>query len=183
MLIKKVKASWLYIGRTDDNDNYRVTFEVDKDLDKTIMDALGETLRESGSKSSINKCDWRGSRSEKEGVITYSAKCSRVFKNKKGEEVIRSLPVYDIKANLLDENTVPQSIANGAIINLVVEPYYTKYKNKEGVMLGLRSVQLIDYEEFTGDNPYENESDEDDNAPFKNEDKSLTKASEDIWEE
>ncbi|EGV1471110.1 hypothetical protein JF110_001849 [Campylobacter jejuni] len=165
MLLKNVKASWLFIKNPDDNGNYRVTFEVSKEQDAEILDILDDTVKQRGV-GSIKDCDWQGSRSvnDETKAITYTAKCSETFKSKKGEEISRDLPVYDIKAIKLDKEKIP-NVANGAIINIVVEPYYAEYKKKKGAMIGLRSIQLLQYTEYKGENPFEDESGEDN--PFK----------------
>lgn len=177
MLLKNVKASWLFIKNSDDNGNYRVTFEVNEKQDAEILKILDDVVKQKGV-GSIQECDWQGSRlvDNSTKVVTYTAKCSETFKSKKGEEISRSLPVYDIKAIKLDKDKIPY-VANGAIINITVEPYFAEYKKKKGAMLGLRSIQLLQYTEYEGNNPFEDESGEDN--PFK---PSNTSNDDDIFE-
>lgn len=164
MLVRKVRASWLFINKVDDNGNFRVTFEVDKKLDKELWAEL-DAVADQHNLSLQSDCEWTGSRKEENGKITYTAKCAREFTNKKGETIVRELPIYNEKAQLLKPEEL-FDVANGALINLVVEPYYAKHKNKKGVMFGLRSVQLIEYKEYMGENPYEDETGEN---PYSNE--------------
>ena len=156
MLIKNVVANWLFIKNPDDNGNYRIEFEVDDKQEKEIMDVLKECAE--NAKVKFSECDWKGSFKEHEnGVHSFGAKCSSEFVNKKGETIKRELDVYNINAQKLTHDEIP-IVANGATINLVVEPYYCEYKRKKGVMLGLRSVQLLQYKEYTQENPYVDES-------------------------
>lgn len=170
MILKNVKTDWLFINRPDDNGNYRVTFTVTKEQDAELVAAMETLAQENGVK--LKDCDWQGSRKEENGVIQYSAKTSRVITLKKtGETKEVDLPVYNVKAQLLKPEEVP-SVKNGAITNVSIEGYFAKYKQKKGVMLGLRSIQLISYEIYEGDNPFTDESGKSD---FGNESEDLFK--------
>lgn len=155
MLIKNVKVDWAFISREDDNGNYRVTFEVDEEKDKEIQENLKELIKSNGKDP--NTADWLGSRKIDNNIITYTAKCAKEFTNKKGETIERKLPVFDVKAREFEN--VP-NIRNGAIANLVIEPYFAEFKKKYGAMISLRSIQLIKYEEYTAENPFKDESQE-----------------------
>lgn len=155
MILKNVKASWLYINRVDDNGNYRVSFEVSKEQDAEIKALLEKVAVDNGVK--LSDCDWCGSRKEEAGVITYGAKASQVITTKKGETKEIELPVYNIKAQRYTKEEVP-SVKNGATINISVEPYFAKHKQKKGVMLGLKSLQLVSFELYEGENPFKDET-------------------------
>lgn len=151
MVIKNVKLRWAFISRPDEQGNFRATFEVTPEQEAEIDAELDALCKENNKQ--LDKVDWRGSKKVSDnGIITYSAKCAKVFKNKQGEEIQRDLPVYDKKAVRLEE--VP-NIANGAIANLDVNFYYAKYKQKCGVMISLKAVQLIKFEEYNGVNNFE----------------------------
>lgn len=156
MILKNVKANWLFINRVDDNGNYRVSFEVTKEQDGEIKKLLEEVAQANGA--SLKDCDWAGSRKEENGVISYAAKASREITLKDGQKKIVDLQVYNIKAQRIETEQVP-NVANGAIVNVAVEPYFAKHKAKKGVMLGLRSVQLLKYELYES-NPYKDESED-----------------------
>lgn len=166
MLVKNVKSSWAFLGKEDNNGNYRITFAVSDEQDKEIQRALAMKLAEN-SKAKPESVEWFGSRKidEQSGEVTYTAKASKTYKNKKGETVERSLAVYNKRAQLYADGTIP-NIANGAIVNLVIEPYYASHLKRQGVMLGLRSVQLLEFQEYCGDNPFKDETGD---APFQNE--------------
>ena len=170
MILKNVKTDWLFINRPDDNGNYRVTFTVTKEQDAELVSAMEKLAQENGVK--LKECDWQGSRKEEDGVIQYSAKASRVILLKKtGETKEVDLPVYNVKAQQFKPEEVP-NVRNGAVTNISVEPYFAKYKQKKGVMLGLRSIQLISYEIYEGENPFTDESGA---AGFSNEEGDLFK--------
>lgn len=155
MKINNVKASWLFLDQPDDNSNYRVSFLANKELEKQIDAELSRVAKENGFE--LDKLDWKGSKKkdEESGLAIYTAKASSQITRKNGETVERKLSVYDIHAERMANL---QKIANGATINLVVEPYFVKYKQKKGVMLGLRSVQLLGWQIYEGENPYEDMS-------------------------
>lgn len=167
MILKNVKANWLFINRVDDNGNYRVSFEVTKDQDAELKAALEEVAK--ANNTSLKDCDWSGSRKEENGVITYSAKASQEITLKDGTKKTVELPVFNIKAQRLTAEEVP-GVKNGATVNISVEPYFAKHKAKKGVMLGLRSIQLLKYELYEGENPFKDESDD---APFGSEDEGV----------
>lgn len=152
MRITNVKAQWLFIDAPDDNNNYRVTIVATPELSKQIDEELDKLAQTKGLQ--LSQCDWKGSKkiAEDTGEITYTAKCGTTIKKKDGSIVERKLAVFDERAQRL--NPVPK-VTNGAIINLVIEPYFAEYKKKKGVMLGLRNLQLVKWEEYEGDNPYE----------------------------
>ena len=156
MVLKNVKTSWAFLHAPDDNGNYRVTFEVTKEQKDELLKAMQAVAKNAGV-SELDKCDWQGSfRIDKvSGKETFSAKCSKTFRNKKGEEVNRVFKVYDLRAKEME--LVPQ-IANGAIMNISIEPYFVTYKQKKGVMLSLQSVQLVDYDVYSGGNPFIDEA-------------------------
>lgn len=151
MVIKNVKLDWAFISRPDENGNFRVTFTVTPEQAKLIDEELAKACKENNK--DLETAEWKGSKKvTEEGEITYSAKCAQTFKNKQGETIERSLPVYDKQAKRFEE--VP-NIANGALANVDVSVYYAKYKQKFGAMLGLRGIQLIQYEEYNGGNNFE----------------------------
>lgn len=152
MVLKNVVLWYAFISIPDENNNYRVQFFPNEEERKKLEDKMQEVAKANNLKDP----DWWGSYKETEDGIAYGAKASAKFTSKNNKEIEFTLPVYDKKA--LRMETVP-SICNGAIANIEVEPYFVKYKNKKGLMLGLRSVQLLKYEEYTGGNPYEAEED------------------------
>lgn len=154
MVIKNVLTQYAFISKTDDNGNYRIQFKIQDESGKEKLEAAMDAL---AKEKNCKDPDWWGSYNSETDF--YGAKCSSEFKNKKGESVENKLRVYNKHAQLLEE--VP-SVANGAIMNIEVEPYYCEYRKKKGIMLGLRSVQLLEYEIYSGGNPYKDESD----APF-----------------
>lgn len=151
MIVKQVRADFCFLGRPDDNNNYRLKF-YPKNI-QALHDEMEQIAKQNGT--TRKECDWWGSFKEEDN--SFAAKASAEFTNRKGETIQNKIPVYDIHARKLEE--VP-SIANGAILNIEIEPYFCKYKNKKGVMLGLRSVQLIEYKVYAGGNPYSDESGE-----------------------
>lgn len=159
MILKNVRANWLFINRVDDNGNYRVSFEVTKEQDAELRASLEEVAK--ANNTSLKDCDWSGSRKEENGVITYSAKASREITLKNGTRKTVELPVFNIKAQRLTDEEVP-GVKNGAIVNVSVEPYFARHKAKKGVMLGLRSIQLLKYELYEGENPFQDESTDND---------------------
>lgn len=164
MILKNVKANWLFINRVDDNGNYRVSFEVTKEQDAELK-ALLEVVAEANH-TTLKDCDWSGSRKEENGVITYSAKSSREITLKNGSKKTVELPVFNIKAQRLTDEEVP-GVKNGATVNVSVEPYFVSHRAKKGVMLGLRGIQLLEYELYEGENPFKDESGD---IPFDPED-------------
>lgn len=167
MILKNVTANWLFINRVDDNGNYRVSFEVTKEQDAELKAALEEVAK--ANNTSLKDCDWSGSRKEENGVITYSAKASQEITLKDGTKKTVDLPVYNIRAQRFADGEIP-SVKNGATVNVSVEPYFAKHKAKKGVMLGLRSIQLLKYELYEGDNPFKDESKD---IPFGPEDEGV----------
>lgn len=166
MVVKKAKAYWSFIKTPDEAGKFRVTFTVDDKTYKDLMTEIENCAEE--SRAELKDLEWIGSyKKTEDGEHQFSAKANSEFTSKKGETIQFELPVYNIKAQRLKSEEIPM-IKNGAIVNLVVEPYYIEYKKKKGVMLGLRSVQLIEYEEYTGEgyNPYEDESED---CPFEKE--------------
>lgn len=160
MLVKNVKANWLFIDRVDDNGKYRVTFYPSEEQDKQIRKMLAECAKQNGV--DIKDCAWKGGyKLDDEGKVTYTAKAAAVYTNKKGIEVERKLSVFNIHAQKFTDDEVP-SVANGAIVNLDLNPYFVKSKMGKGAMLGLNAVQLIDYEIYQGGgaNPFADESEE-----------------------
>lgn len=167
MILKNVKANWLFINRVDDNGNYRVSFEVTKEQDAELKALLEEVAK--ANNTSLKDCDWFGSRKEENGIITYGAKASQEITLKDGTKKIVELPVYNVRAQRLTAEEVP-SVKNGAIVNVSVEPYFAKHKARKGVMFGLRSIQLLKYELYEGDNPFKDESGD---SPYDSEDKGV----------
>ena len=162
MLVKNVKADWLFLNRTDDNGKFRVTFYPTAEQDAEIRKALAQCAKENGV--NIKDCQWKGGYKETENGVSYTAKASEVFTNKKGVEVIRALPVFNIHAQRFPDGEVP-SVANGAMVNLDLGTYFVKSKMGKGAMLGLQAVQLLSYEVYQGgsSNPFADESGE---TPF-----------------
>lgn len=158
MIIKNVKAYWLFINRPDENGKYRLTFDVTKEQFDVLYESTLKVAEANGVK--IEDLAWYMGYKQNEitGQRSVSCKASHTFTSKQGEEITFTLPVYNKKAVKFDPEAVPL-VANGAIINVEVDPYFVKYKGKKGIMLGLRSVQLLDYEEYNA-NPYQDESGE-----------------------
>lgn len=152
MVIKNVLTQYAFISKPDDNGNFRINFKPQEEETKKVIEDALKSLADS---KNCKDPDWWGSYNPETGY--YGAKCSHTFKNRQGEEISNKLRVYNRNAQLLEE--VP-SVKNGAIMNIEVEPYYCEYKKKNGVMFGLRSVQLLDYEEYIGSNPYVDEDSE-----------------------
>lgn len=162
MVISKVIGKWMIIKIPDDDGRFRVTFEVNKEQDKVIQKALNEVLKEKGV--ALGTEDWYATRKvSDDGVVSYCAKCSKDIKRKDGTLIGRALPVYNNSAIRYREEEVPTP-ANGALINIEVRPYFVEFKKKRGVMLNLRSVQLLRFEEYASPNPYHDESSEYPNA-------------------
>lgn len=160
MVLKNVRASWIFIKTPDESGKYRVTFTVDDETYKELMLAIEECAK--ANKEELKNLEWKGSYKQLEdGSHQFGAKASSKFENKKGEKVVFDLPVYNVKAQRLKKEEVPY-VQNDAILNLAVDPYFIEYKKKKGVMLGLRSVQLIEYKEYEGadSNPFKDESDD-----------------------
>lgn len=155
MILKKAETSWAFISRADDNGNYRVSFTLDKDTEAALEQELEKIAKENGKTKA--QCDWFGSKKvdEETGKVWFSAKCKKEFTSKKGETIQRELKVYDARAK--EMSPVP-NIANGAICNISVSPYFVTYLKKCGVMLNFNSIQLLSYEEYEGANPFEDES-------------------------
>lgn len=161
MVLKNVKCDWIYIQSPDENGNYRIAFEVDEAQKAEIDRELEAVAKENGT--TLDKCDWKGSyKLTEQGKHTYGAKSKALITTKTGEQKQIQVPVFNIHAQRIASEDVP-SIANGAIMNLCLKPYFAKYKSKKGVQLGLQSVQLIKYEIYGGLNPF---SDESSDAPF-----------------
>lgn len=156
MVIKNVELNWAWISKPDENGNFRVTFTVTPEQEKLIDEELAKVCKENNK--DFASVDWKGSKNiNGEGQITYSAKCAKTFKNKQGETIERTLPVYDKQAKKFEE---APNVANGALANVDVSIYYAKYKQKCGAMLGLRGIQLIKYEEYNGGNNFKAIEDE-----------------------
>lgn len=155
MVVKKAKTSWAFISRPDDNGNYRIAFTLDKEQTQALEAELEKVAQENGK--SKDKCDWFGSKKvdEATGDIWFSAKCKKEFTSKSGELIQRELKVYDSRAK--EMSPIP-NVANGAVCNISISPYFVTYLKKCGVMLNLNSVQLLSYEEYAGGNPFEDES-------------------------
>lgn len=155
MVLRKAETSWAFISRPDDNGNYRIAFTLSEEEQDKLEKDLERVLQENGKKKS--DCDWFGSRKvdEETGKVWFSAKCKKEYTSKKGDVIVRELKVYDARAKEMEP--VP-NIANGAICNISVSPYFVTYLKKSGVMLNLNSVQLLTYEEYEGANPFEDES-------------------------
>ena len=180
MIIRNVVANWLFINKPDENGKYRLQFIVDEKQKSELETKMIEVAHNNGVKD-VSKLNWWGSyKEDDEGNDTFGCKANSNFVSKKGENIEFILPVYDKRAQKMDE--VP-SIANGATINVEVNPYYVEYKGKKGVMLGLRSVQLLKYEEYSRENPYSNECEDEDDTPWKNEDSVSKHNSNDVEED
>lgn len=145
MIFKNVVTQYAFIGKPDENGLFRIAF---KGQDEATNKAIEKALDDLAKEKNCQDPDWWGSFNEESGF--YGAKCNSTFTNKKGEVVEVTLPVYNRQAQRLEQ--VPM-IANGAIMNIEVEPYFCEYKKKKGIMFGLRSVQLLKYEEYQS-NPY-----------------------------
>lgn len=153
MLLKNVTIDWAFISQPDENGKYRITIRSDERVYKEIMSIVEAYAKE--EKIDLSKCKYIASYKEDPQGNTFGAKANSTYTNKKGETKEFKLPVYDIKGRLIDD--VP-FVANGALVNCVIEPYKYTYQKTQGIMLGLRSVQLLNYTEYENANPYQDES-------------------------
>lgn len=157
MILRNVELSWAKLtpDHLDLNGNYSVTFTISAEQEKEMQKAFQAVCEKVGK--TMDKMQWFGTRKELEfGRVEYTAKTKTSFVDKKTnatkEKVVR---VYDKHARLFE--SIP-NIANGAIGNIEFNPFYSQFQKKQGISLGLNSLQLLKYEEFGGENPYKDES-------------------------
>lgn len=160
MILKNVVVNWAFIAEPDDEGLYRIQFEIIKKTPdyELLMSEMQKCMQNAGKQKS--DITWWGGYKPHEtdpDIALFNAKTRDEFKDKRsGETKKRTLPVFDIFAKRFADGTVPK-IANGAICNVEVSPYFASFHNKNGIMLGLRSVQLMQFEVYS-QNPYSDES-------------------------
>lgn len=159
MILNNVRAQWAYLNRPDDNGNFRISFVLNEQQEKDVKAELEKLCKANGT--TLAECKYVGSYSATQG--TYGAKMSATFTDKKtGETKSRTLPVFNAKAQRYAPDEIP-NIANDSIVNVCVEPYFVNAKQVgKCAMLGLRSVQLVNFTEYSGgdSNPFKDVSDE-----------------------
>lgn len=153
MVVKNVECQWIFLKTPDENGKFRVEFKVTKEQRDEIFAEMERVAQGVGKK--LEDCDWKGSFKDTEGVLTFKAATLQKVTKKNGQEFEKSVPVYDVYAQKMEE--IP-NIGNGSIMNIAFTPYWSAHKNKKGVMLGLDSVQLIKLEEWKAINPFTDES-------------------------
>lgn len=160
MVLKNVVVNWAFIAEPDEEGLYRVQFEINKkSADYEALIAEMQKCMQSASKKKEDITWWAGFKDHETNpdVVLFNAKTRDEYKDKRsGETKKRTLPVFDIYARKYADGEVPR-IANGAICNIDVSPYFASFHNKFGIMLGLRSVQLMQFEVYS-QNPYQDET-------------------------
>lgn len=160
MILKNVIVNWAFIAEPDDEGLYRVQFEISKkSADYEMLIAEMQKCMGAAGKKKEDITWWAGFKEHETNpdVALFNAKTRDEYKDKRsGETKKKTLPVFDIYAKRYAEGEVPR-IANGAVCNVEVSPYFASFHNKHGIMLGLRSVQLMQFEIYS-QNPYQDET-------------------------
>ena len=160
MVLKNVVVNWAFIAEPDDEGLYRIQFEISKKSeDYALLIAEMQKCMTSAGKSKGEITWWAGFKDHESNpdIALFNAKTRDEYKDKRtGETKKRTLPVFDVFAKQYPQGEVPR-IANGAICNVELSPYFASFHNKFGIMLGLKSVQLMQFEIYS-QNPYSDES-------------------------
>lgn len=160
MVLKNVVVNWAFIAEPDEEGLYRIQFEISKKSeDYALLIAEMQKCMATAGKSKSDITWWAGFRDHESNpdIALFNAKTRDEYKDKRtGETRKRALPVFDVFAKQYGQDQVPK-VANGAICNVEVSPYFASFHNKFGIMLGLRSVQLMQFEIYS-QNPYSDES-------------------------
>lgn len=160
MVLKNVVVNWAFIAEPDDEGLYRIQFEISKrSEDYALLIAEMQKCMTSAGKSKGDITWWAGFKDHESNpdIALFNAKTRDEYKDKRtGETRKRALPVFDVFAKQYAQGEAPR-VANGAICNVEVSPYFANFHNKFGIMLGLRSVQLMQFEIYS-QNPYSDES-------------------------
>lgn len=99
---------------------------------------------------------------DKNGNWLVKFKSKTEFKNKKGEIIHRSIPIYDASTKLLDESI---DVGYGSTIKIAYKPYVYYLNNKMyGIKLLIEAVQVINLvekkqEKTASDYGFSNEAD------------------------
>lgn len=177
MILKNVIVNWAFISEPDDEGFYRVQFEISKksaDYELLIVEMQKCMIAVGKKKEEITW--WSGFKEHETDpdIVLFNAKTRDEYKDKRTNEIKKkTLPVFDIYAKRYADDAVPR-IANGAVCNVEVSPYFASFHNKHGIMLGLRSVQLMQFEIYS-QNPYQDETN---NQKSSNDDISISYKSE-----
>lgn len=160
MILRDVVVNWAFIAEPDDEGLYRLQFELIKESeDYKLLIAEMQKCMQSAGKKREDITWWAGFKPHETNpdIVLFNAKTRDEYKDKRSGEVRkRKLPVFDVFANQYKDGEVPR-VSNGAICNVEVSPYFASFHNKNGIMLGLRSVQLKQFEVYS-QNPYSDES-------------------------
>lgn len=160
MILRNVVVNWAFIAEPDDDGLFRLQFEINKKSeDYELLIAEMHKCMQAAAKKREDIAWWSGFKEHETNsdIVLFNAKMRDEYKDKRTNEVRkRKLPVFDVFANQYKENEIPR-IANGAICNVEISPYFASFHNKYGIMLGLRSVQLMQFEVYS-QNPYSDES-------------------------
>ena len=123
-----------------------------EDTDR-IIEALEKELDKAKKSDSFKGKKWSrdphmGYRENKDGDIVFKFKTKATVKTRSGEEVKRTVPVFDAKGNSIDV-----AIGNGSIVRIAfqVVPFH-KSSTLNGVTLFLDAVQVIELVEYGGNN-------------------------------
>lgn len=160
MVLKNVVVNWAFIAEPDEEGLYRIQFEISKKSeDYALLIAEMQKCMTNAGKSKGDITWFAGFKDHESNpdIALFNAKTRDEYKDKRtGETRKRALPVFDVFAKQYGQGQVPR-VANGAICNVEVSPYFASFHNKFGIMLGLRSVQLMQFEIYS-QNPYSDES-------------------------
>lgn len=153
MVFKNVTFEWAKL--TKDNLDLQGRYSIDILLNaeqEKVMRAEMEKAAKAGG-FTYESASWLGTRKEEGDLVRYTAKTQTEFVDKKtGAKTEKDLRVYDKHAKRME--VVPR-IANGATGCIDLAIIATKFQKKQGITLGLNSLQLISYEASEARNPYE----------------------------
>lgn len=163
MTLQEVVVNWAFIAEPDQEGLYRIQFEINKNsADYAELKSEMEACIFKNGKKKEDITWWSGYKEHEslKDVVCFNAKTNSIFRDKRtGETKKRTLMVYDVNADPYPVPDIPK-IQNGAICNVDVNPYFVSFHNKFGVMLGLKTIQLLKFQLYSQApyNPFKNQS-------------------------
>ena len=145
MVIQNVKVEWVdIINPNQMSGKYSTDFYFqDKDAEAKFVDLI-EAAWEEHKGSFKGDPQSLGYSIKEDGVLKFKA--TQAPQSNDGKYTF-TVAAYDSKAKEIDPKP---SIGNGSICNLDVELYPYTFKNKKGVKLNLRAIQVLNLVEFNG---------------------------------
>lgn len=152
MIVKNVKLEWVSVKAVNDlSGKYSTDFYFqDKDAEKAIIEQIaGDWAEYKGSyKEEPQSLGWT---KKEDGTIKFKA--TQAPQSADGKYTF-TVGVYDAKARKLTD--IP-SIGNGTIAHLDIDIFPYTFKNKKGVKLTLKNIQILKLEEGSGSVDFEPE--------------------------